>query len=235
MRVCVFGSSSKSTNERYVEAAYEFGKFLGERKSLCVNGGGRFGVMGGLNRGCLEVGGDVKGVIHEKFCVDFGENKEIANMIIAAGDDLYERKHLLFNNGDCIISLPGGPGTFDEFWEAVLHKSLGMKGLTNKPICLVNIDGFYDGFLLQMKRAQQDGILYGDIESYYHVANDCISAYEWCEQQLKTMPENKIIASKFPNRKLQRRSSYLKRWWLQMGVFSSGLILGILLVKVRTY
>lgn len=77
----------------------------------------------------------------------------VTERIISKGEDLTERKQLLYENGDCIISLPGGVGTFDEIWESVSHKSLGMKGLTNKPIVLLNTDGFYDGFILQLNRA----------------------------------------------------------------------------------
>ena len=48
-------------------------------------------------------------------------------------------------------------GTFDELWDSVCGKSLGMKGMVYKPICLVNTDGYYDGFLVQMERSHKEG------------------------------------------------------------------------------
>eukprot|EP01031_Cornospumella_fuschlensis_P027517 gene27517-33236_t len=103
---------------------------------------------------------------------------------MSKGADLSERKQALLDNADCIIVLPGGVGTFDEFWDAICGKSLGMKGLERKPIVLVNLDGFYDGFALQMSRAHKEGILYGKTESYYHVVSDVVSALEFCKHAI---------------------------------------------------
>ena len=56
-----------------------------------------------------------------------------------------------------VCTSPGGVGTFDEIWDSVCGKSLGMKGMKFKPICLINTDGFYDGFVVQMDRSQKEG------------------------------------------------------------------------------
>jgi predicted Rossmann-fold nucleotide-binding protein len=138
--------------------------------------------MGGVNRGCDLHNGPVRGIIHEKFCVDFGEHPHIKDLIMSKGEDLSERKQALLDNGDCVIVMPGGVGTFDEFWDCVCGKSLGMKGMNKKPIVVVNLDGFYDGFLMQMRRAHKEGILYGHVETYFHVESDPIAALDWCER-----------------------------------------------------
>src|SRR5688500_2756186 len=127
MQVCVFGSSSKNTNAIFVNESRRLGEELAKRKMLCVNGGGRWGCMGGLNDGCQHNMGTVRGVIHEMFCVDGCEHPHIVDMIKVNGADLWERKQLLLDHGDCVIVLPGGVGTFDELWECVSGKSLGMK------------------------------------------------------------------------------------------------------------
>jgi hypothetical protein len=62
--------------------------------------------------------------------------------------------------------------------------SVGMKGMAKKPIVLVNLDGFYDGFLMQLHRAHLDGILYGSVSSYIHVESNVLSALDWCVQEL---------------------------------------------------
>lgn len=180
MNVCVFGSSSKATRPLYVTEAKRLGREIALRGMVLVNGGGRNGVMGGLNDGCEAEKGLVKGIIHQQFCVDGSEHPYVTDMVKVNGADLWERKQLLLDNGDCVIILPGGTGTFDELWECVSGKSLGMKGMQGKPICLVNIDGFYDGFVQQLQRTFDDGLLYNNTESYFHVETDVIAALDWC-------------------------------------------------------
>jgi uncharacterized protein (TIGR00730 family) len=187
MRVCVFGSSSTATNTKYVEAAVLLGELIAEKGLVCVNGAGKFGVMGGLNDGCSSKNGDIVGIIHSKFCVDFGEHKSIKKLEIVDGADLYQRKLRLFENSDCILVLPGGVGTFDELWDGVSAKSLGMKDMSNKPICVVNIDGYYDGSILQMRRAAADGILYKDVEAFFHVETNVQDALDWCIAELQKL------------------------------------------------
>lgn len=183
-RICVFGSSSKHTKPLYVQESVRLGEEIAKRGYLCVNGAGHTGCMGGVNQGCQSQGGLIRGIIHEKFCVDFGEHPNIQDLIMCKGDDLSARKQALLDHGDCVIVLPGGVGTFDELWDAVCGKSLGMKGMTKKPIVLVNLDGFYDGFLMQLHRAHLDGILYGSVSSYIHVESNVLSALDWCVQEL---------------------------------------------------
>lgn len=132
---------------------------------------------------------------------------------MSKGADLSERKQALLDNADCIIVLPGGVGTFDEFWDAICGKSLGMKGLDRKPIVLVNLDGFYDGFAMQMKRAYKDGILYGKAETYYHVANDVLSALEYCKQAIQSDEErahSELLISNIKENNLEDQQGRVK-------------------------
>ena len=124
------------------------------------------------------------GVIHECFVVDNQEDNDIKDMIVSRGPDLNERKQLLMDNGDAIIVLPGGVGTFDELWDAVLSKSLGMKNLSHKPICILNVDGFYDGTILQLKRAHDDGLLYNHADTYFHVVDSAADAVQYCQDAI---------------------------------------------------
>ena len=170
MRVAVFGSSRPTTPELYKSAAFELGLWLAQKGHVCVNGGGGQGVMGAANRGVRSGNGTIVGVIHEMFQVDNDEDKQIPNMIVARGPDLNERKQMLMDNSDYFVVMPGGTGTFDELWDMVSHRSLGMKGLANKPIVLVNLDGFFDGSIEQLRRAYRDQILYNPIETYFTIA-----------------------------------------------------------------
>eukprot|EP01039_Chlorochromonas_danica_P010001 gene10001-11061_t len=183
-RICVFGSSAPSTRSQYVAESLLLGQLIAARGHLCVNGAGKSGCMGGVNEGTITKNGQVRGVIHKRFLVDHGEDSRVKDLIVTDGWDLSERKAKLFENSDCIIVMPGGVGTFDEFWDGVCARSLSMKGLAQMPFCLVNIDGFYNGFIDQMKRAKQDGILYQDLEAYFHVSESAEEALDWCLAQL---------------------------------------------------
>lgn len=182
---CVYGSSSIRTKQNYLAASFELGAEIARRDHICVNGGGSSGCMGSLNEGCRSLGGKIVGIIHVSFVDGGGGDTLIADMIVAKGDDLTQRKRLLRDSADCMIVLPGGVGTFEELWDTVANKSCKFCDLEKIPICLVNINGFYDGFVLQLKRAAEDGLLYGDPESLIHIVEDPVAAVTWCEEQLK--------------------------------------------------
>lgn len=246
VHVTVFASSRKS-NPLFINASRELGRLLAERKLVCVNGGGQFGCMGALNEGCKQHNGKITGVIHERFVIDFGESKLIDELVVSKGADLNERKQMLFDNGNCIIVLPGGIGTFDEFWDAVGAKSLDMKGMGSKPICLVNVDGFYDGFVSQIKRTQKEGLLYGSYEEYFHVENDVEKALDWCLSHIPTEDDDKrkLDSSSTPNgdrsvtniddeSRLSKRSAtstFMINSWSPVG-FCTGILVGSMLANI---
>lgn len=143
--------------------------------------------MGGLNEGCISNNGHVIGVIHRRFKVDHLEDERIQQMIVTDGDDLTDRKEKIFSHSDCFIVLPGGVGTFEEFWYGISCKGLSMKDMAIKPIVIVNIDGFYNGFLEQMKRAKMEGILYHELDYYFHVVETVDDALEYCISEVFRM------------------------------------------------
>jgi len=168
-----------------MELSKNLGCLLAKNGFVCVNGGGGSGCMGALNSGCREYNGEIFGVIHESFVIDGSADPFITNLIIAKGSDLYQRKFLLLSNSDCVIILPGGVGTYDEIWDSVCQRSLKMNNMHEKPICMLNYDGFYDGLIHQMQRASSDGLLYGNIEDYFHVENTAEAALEWCANSVQ--------------------------------------------------
>jgi uncharacterized protein (TIGR00730 family) len=185
MKVTVFGSSSPNTPKKYLDSAFNLGVQLAVNGFVCVNGGGGLGVMGSLNEGCRSAGGHIRGVIHEMFCVDIHHDSKIEDLIVCRGNDLKERKQLLLDNGDCLLVMPGGVGTFDELWDAVCTKSLGLGGLSSKPICVVDVDGFFDGSIAQLHRAADEGLLHHPRDTYFHVAASTAEALAWCVQHVK--------------------------------------------------
>mmetsp|Transcript_10952 Transcript_10952/g.11376 ORF Transcript_10952/g.11376 Transcript_10952/m.11376 type:complete len:137 (+) Transcript_10952:217-627(+) len=108
-------------------------------------------------------------------------------MEICEGSDLSDRRRLLMQNADIILTLPGGPGTFDELWEASVCKLLSLNGLQYKPLCVLNVDNYFDGTILQLQRAHEDNLLYASPESYFHVETDVNAAFQWCLEEYERL------------------------------------------------
>jgi uncharacterized protein (TIGR00730 family) len=195
LKVCVYGSSSSRTSKAFTDAAYELGLELAKRGHICVNGGGANGVMGALNEGCVAGKGEIIGVIHQMFIVDGQEDSRITNMVVCRGNDLKERKQQLLDNGDAIIVMPGGVGTLDELWDAVCTKSLGLGGLLNKPISVVNVNNYFDGSIAQLKAAEMAGLLYGPANTYFEVHSSAAEALDWCAAQIQAVKDGKPVSS----------------------------------------
>ena len=168
LRICCYGSSSSRTPARYTDAAYQLGSILAMRGHTCVNGAGSSGCMAAMNSGASDSGGRIVGVIHEKFVVDGSDWLEGAHsvfgrggaeLLLATGSDLQERKRLLVKDADALIVLPGGPGTWDELWEMACAGHLGFHSM---PIVCVNVDGYYDDFRNMLKKAAKEGLLYSE-------------------------------------------------------------------------
>lgn len=127
--------------------------------------------------------------------------------------------------------MPGGVGTFDELWDAVSSKSLNFKGLMNKPIVIVNIDGFYDGFIAQLNRAFKEKLLYGTLESYFHVSSTIDDALKYCADEV-TKSQGSELDSGLDSkpRRLQARvssetTSKARPW--EPATFLAGLAIGV--------
>ncbi len=138
-RVSVFCGSSLGVRPEYEATARQLGTLLAERKIGLVYGGAHVGLMGAIADSALAAGGEVIGVIPDALV-----RKEIAHQ--GLGDlrvvgSMHERKALMAELGDGFIALPGGCGTFEEFFEIVTWAQLGIH---SKPIALLNIAGYYD-------------------------------------------------------------------------------------------
>lgn len=170
-RLCVYASSSERTPELYLSAARELGTGIARSGALLVNGAGRTGCMGALNDACLSAGGRIEGVILEKFVEDDLHHTQLHEMIVV--NTMRERKRLLARDIDAFIALPGGPGTWEELWEIAVERQIGTH---QSPLLLINVDGYYDGFVQQLERADRDQMLYGPINDLLTVVPDSAAA-----------------------------------------------------------
>ncbi|MFC2951851.1 TIGR00730 family Rossman fold protein [Marinicaulis aureus] len=150
-RVTVYCASSPKTHADYLNAATRLGEILGDAGWTTVYGGGGIGSMGALADGALSRGGRVEGVL-PRFMYDL-EWGHTGLTDLHLVNDLHERKRLMIDRADAVVALPGGCGTFEELFEAITWKRLG---LFAKPIIIVNIRNYYDPCLKLLEQAVRE-------------------------------------------------------------------------------
>ncbi len=142
MKVAVFAASSSLTDQPYIEAAAELGHTFAINNIDGVFGGGGMGLMSAFADALLAGGGSATGVIPQ-FMMDEGwGHGGLTNMIITP--DMSERKRVIAEISDAAVALPGGVGTLEELTEVITLKQLG---LFNKPVIILNVNGYYDPLL----------------------------------------------------------------------------------------
>jgi uncharacterized protein (TIGR00730 family) len=136
--LCVYCGSSSAVATIYREAASELGMRLAAAGIEIVFGGGRVGLMGLVADAALAGGGRVTGIIPARLRNAELAHQGVGELIIV--DSMHERKRLMAERADAFAVLPGGIGTLDETFETLSWKQLG---LHDKPIYLVDIDGYW--------------------------------------------------------------------------------------------
>ncbi len=142
MYICVYGSANDTIPKVYLEAARTLGRLIGQHGHTLVFGGGDTGVMGEAARGAHEAGGQIIGIAPTFFDVPGILSPLCTEMIYT--ETMGERKQLLEAKSELFIVAPGGIGTMDEFFDIFTLRTLGRH---EKPICLLNVAGCYDGLL----------------------------------------------------------------------------------------
>lgn len=140
--VCVYCGSRPGATPEFAETARTVGHWIGSNGGQLVYGGGRSGLMGIVADATLAAGGRVVGVI-PKALVD----KELAHhgcTELHIVDTMHERKALMAEHADAFLAIPGGIGTMEEFFEVWTWRQLGYH---DKPVGLLNQNGFYDALL----------------------------------------------------------------------------------------
>lgn len=148
--VTVYCSSSNALEPHFQELALALGHGLAERKLTLVYGGGSIGLMGTMARACKERGGHVTGIITHKLCA-LEQGWEGCDALIRV-DTMQERRRQMMERGDGFIVLPGGLGTYEEFFEVLVARQLGDH---HKPIAIVNHEGYYDPLLAMIDHGIQ--------------------------------------------------------------------------------
>ena len=152
--VCVFCGSSRGVRPEYEAAAAQLGREIARSGRTLVYGGGRVGLMGVLGDAAMAAGGRVIGVTPRRLV-----EKEVAHhglTELRVVESMHERKAMMAHLSDAFIAMPGGVGTFEEFFEVLTWSQLGFH---SKPCGLLNVAGYYDPMLAFLDHTVEQGFV----------------------------------------------------------------------------
>ncbi len=153
-RIAVYCGSNKGVRPEYLAAAEQLGALLAREKIELVYGGGMVGLMGAVANATLKNGGHVIGVIPEKLVIKEVVHEKLPDLRVVK--TMHERKALMAELSDGFIALPGGYGTFEEFFEVLAWSQLGWH---QKPFGLLNTAGFYRPLLEFLDHTTSEGFI----------------------------------------------------------------------------
>jgi uncharacterized protein (TIGR00730 family) len=165
--VCVYCGSRHGDDLRFTHEARALGRGLAEKGVRLVYGAGDVGLMGEVARAALAAGGKAIGVI-PRHILDLEVGLRDCTAFIVT-DTMHERKKIMFANADAVVALPGGAGTLDELIEVLTWRQLG---LHDKPLILVNVDGFWDPLIALLDHVIARGFASENLKGFITVAED---------------------------------------------------------------
>ena len=152
--LCVYCGSRPGNSPEFADLARQVGRWIGQHGGQLVYGGGRSGLMGILADAALDAGARVIGVIPKALVEKEYAHTGCTELHIV--DTMHERKRIMAEHADAFLALPGGIGTLEEFFEVWTWRQLGYH---DKPVGLLNLNGFYDGLLGFLQSAVSNGFM----------------------------------------------------------------------------
>jgi uncharacterized protein (TIGR00730 family) len=146
LSVAVYCGSRFGDSPAFAESARTLGELIGRSGATLVYGGGRVGLMGTVADAVMAAGGQVVGVIPQALMDREVGHAGLTELHVV--QTMHERKQMMAERADAFISLPGGIGTLEELYEVWSWQQLGYH---DKPVALLNVEGYYDA-LLQFHR-----------------------------------------------------------------------------------
>lgn len=177
--ICVFSGSSFGAKPQYAAAARTLGRLIAERGFAMIFGGGGLGLMGETARAARDNGTRVMGILPE-FLRHIEQPPEWEKDLVIT-PDLQLRKTRMMALADAFVVLPGGAGTMDEFFEIVTSAQLG---LLDKPVAVVNTDGYFDPLLQLLNHIVQEGFALPAMFSLFTLAATPEQAIEAISEKL---------------------------------------------------
>ena len=174
MNICIYGASSRKLAKEYYDAAEALGALMAQQGHTLVFGGGQEGIMGAVARGAHAHGGKIIGIAPRFFDRPGILFEECTEFIYT--DTMRERKALMEEHSEAFMVLPGGIGTYEEFFEMLTLKQLGRH---NKPMVMLNTRGYYDPMAAMLQNTVDEGFMSADCLELYGVCNSPEEALDY--------------------------------------------------------
>ena len=165
--ICVFCGSRSGQNPAYQAEAVKLGSILATREWRLVYGAGDVGLMGAVANATQYLGGNTFGVIPDHLVKWEVGKSDLTRYVVT--ENMHERKKVMFMNSDAIVVLPGGAGSLDEFFEVLTWRQLG---LHEKPIFLLNVEGYWDPLIALVDHVIAQGFADASILDFVQVVGD---------------------------------------------------------------
>lgn len=165
--LCVYCGSRTPTDASHTAMAAAVGDWIGRHGGQLVYGGGNNGLMGTLADATLAAGGRVVGVIPQALVEREWAKRDCTELHIV--DNMHERKRMMAERADAFLALPGGIGTFEELFEVWTWRQLGYH---DKPLGLLEVDGYYADLLRFLDRSEAQGFVAGPTRALLQVDTD---------------------------------------------------------------
>ncbi len=165
--ICVFCGSRSGQDPAFHRFATDLGTRLAKRNWRLVYGAGDVGLMGAVANATQAAGGETFGVIPAHLMQLEVGKVDLSRFIVT--ENMHERKKVMFMNSDAIVVLPGGAGSLDEFFEVLTWRQLG---LHEKPILLVNINGYWDPLVGLVDHVIDEGFADASLKDFIQVVDD---------------------------------------------------------------
>lgn len=192
MKICVFGAASNQIEKHYIDAVEGLCESLGSRGHDLVFGAGANGLMGAAARGFHKGGGKVIGVVPRFFRTDYVEDLyEKCDKFIYT-DDMAQRKSTMEDLAEAYIIVPGGIGTFDEFFEVLTLKQLNRH---NKTIAMYDVKDYYNSIETLLDNAIKEHFLHENCLELFKIfeENETKELIDYVEADPhKTIPVNEV-------------------------------------------
>lgn len=178
MKICVFGAASNEIDRSYIDAVEKLGFMMAQRGHTLVFGAGGHGLMGAAARGVKEGDGKIIGVIPKFF-----KDEEVELIYDKCDELIYtetmaQRKSRMEDEAEAFIIVPGGIGTFEEFFEVLTLKQLGRHV---KPIVIYDINDYYKGMIEFLETSCKERFIRNDLKLIYGYSNTAEDALEYIE------------------------------------------------------
>ena len=183
--LCVYCGSRPGVDPLHAEAAQALGQWIGSRGGQLVYGGGRNGLMGITALATRHSGGRVVGVIPSSLVEREWANHDCDELLVV--ETMHERKRIMAERSDAFLALPGGIGTFEEFFEVWTWRQLGYH---DKPVGLVNLGGYYDAMMTFLNGSVREGFMNDGQMELIRVDTQAIALAEQLVQAAGFAPES---------------------------------------------